>query len=100
MSFSNINGRIFSLILLSVFLLASKANSAQITVSSIQDLLRQRIEAGGVPLKISIDQELVYSSIVLPVLYEKRVYRPAWIDMDAGFHNDSCVAEDHSGSRP
>ena len=105
MNFSNIRGKIFSLVFLSVFLLASKANLTQITVSSIQDLLRQRIEAGGNPLKILIDQELIYSDIVLPVFYGKRVYRPAWIDMEAGFHNAVALLKiirqvDREGLRP
>ena len=105
MSFSNISGKISCLIFLSVFLIASKANSTQITVSSIQDLLRHRIEAGGVPVKISIDQELIYSSIVLPVFYEKRVYRPAWTDTQANFHKAVSLLKiirevDREGLRP
>jgi len=105
MSFSNSRGKFFCLVFLSVFLLASKANLTQITAPSIQDLLRNRIEAGGVGAKIQIDQELIYSSIVLPVFYEKRVYWPAWTDMDADFHNAVSLLKiirkiDREGLRP
>ena len=105
MDFSYIRSKISCLVFLSVILIASKANSTQITVSSIQDLLRHRIEGGGVPVKISIDQELIYSSIVLPGFYEKRVYRPAWIDPEADFYKAVSLLNiirqvDREGLRP
>jgi len=54
--------------------------SAQSADLSMCDLLRFRVEAGGVPLKISVGKEPIYAAIVLPVFYERRVYRPAWTD--------------------
>ena len=103
--FLNIRGRISCLAFISVILLASKADLTQITAPSIQDLLRHRIEAGGVPVKISIDQERIYSSIVLPVFYEKRVYRPAWTETEADLHNAVALLKiirevDREGLRP
>lgn len=46
----------------------------------MRDLLRFRIEAGGVPLKISVGNEPIHAAVVLPVFYERRVYQPAWTD--------------------
>ncbi|UCG04788.1 MAG: L,D-transpeptidase family protein, partial [Desulfobacterales bacterium] len=46
----------------------------------MRDLLRFRIELGGIPLKISVGKEPIYAAIVLPIFYERRVYQPAWTD--------------------
>jgi murein L,D-transpeptidase YcbB/YkuD len=46
--------------------------------SSLQDLLRNRIESAGVPLKLTVDDESVYAAVALPAFYERRAYRPAW----------------------
>ncbi|UCE51491.1 MAG: peptidoglycan-binding protein, partial [Desulfobacterales bacterium] len=55
-------------------------SSAQSPDLSMRDLLRFRIEVGGVPLKISVGKEPIYAAIVLPIFYERRVYQPAWTD--------------------
>jgi len=46
--------------------------------SSLQDLLRNRIESAGVPLKLTVGDESVYAAAALPAFYEQRAYRPAW----------------------
>ena len=55
-------------------------SSSQSADFSMCDLLRFRVEAGGVPLKISVGKEPIHAAIVLPVFYERRAYRPAWTD--------------------
>ncbi len=55
-------------------------SSAQSPDLSMRDLLRFRIELGGIPLKISVGKEPIYAAIVLPIFYERRVYQPAWTD--------------------
>jgi murein L,D-transpeptidase YcbB/YkuD len=52
----------------------------QSMASSLQDLLRNRIESAGVPLKLTIGDEFVYAAVALPAFYERRAYRPAWIN--------------------
>jgi murein L,D-transpeptidase YcbB/YkuD len=54
--------------------------NAQLPAVSIQDLLRNRIESAGVPLKLSVGEESIYAANTLPVFYERRAYRPAWIN--------------------
>jgi len=46
--------------------------------AEIQNIIRNRIEAGGIPLKISIAGEPIHATVVLPRFYERRAYRPAW----------------------
>jgi len=46
----------------------------------IQELLRNRIESGGIPVKLSVGEETIYAAVVLPVFYERRTYRPAWVN--------------------
>ena len=46
----------------------------------IQDLLRNRVESAGVPLKLSFGEEPIYAAAALPAFYERRAYRPAWIN--------------------
>ena len=50
----------------------------------IQRNIRLHIEAAGEPPIIKIDEEPIYSSIVLPRFYEQRSYLPAW-SSDSGF---------------
>ena len=46
--------------------------------AAIQDIIRDRLEAGGIPLKISIAGDPIHAAVVLPRFYERRAYRPAW----------------------
>lgn len=54
--------------------------SNQAGISSIQNLLRNRIEAGGWPSNISFGEESIQASIVLPLFYRRRIYKPAWVN--------------------
>ena len=72
---------------------------------SMRDLLRFRIEAGGTPLKISIDQEPIYAVVVLPVFYERRVYQPAWTASQGALPQTAALLNvirhaDQEGLRP
>jgi L,D-transpeptidase YcbB len=53
---------------------------AQSFTDRVAEQLRARIEASGVPPRIVIGNEIVYSSEVLPAFYEQRGFRPAWIN--------------------
>ncbi|MEE4310429.1 MAG: hypothetical protein V2J62_01055, partial [candidate division KSB1 bacterium] len=44
--------------------------------------LRNRIEAAGGPPVLSVGHERINASVVLPRFYERRLYKPAWIDDD------------------
>ncbi len=44
----------------------------------VSERLRNRIEAAGIPPKITVGEELIYASVMLPRFYERRTYRPAW----------------------
>jgi L,D-transpeptidase YcbB len=48
--------------------------------AQVREFLRQRIEAAGLPPHITIGEEIIYSSIVLPRFYLNRTFRPAWSD--------------------
>jgi murein L,D-transpeptidase YcbB/YkuD len=50
----------------------------QSMAASIQDLLRNRIESAGIPLKLSVGEESIYAAIALPAFYERRAYQAAW----------------------
>lgn len=46
----------------------------------VLEYLRNRIETAGVPPRIAVGEEMIYSSVALPRFYERRTYQPAWID--------------------
>ena len=56
---------------------------AQPLSDRVDEFLRSRIEAAGVPLRIEVGDELIHASVVLPIFYERRGYLPAWSD-DSG----------------
>lgn len=45
----------------------------------VRELLRNRIEAAGVPPKITVGEEIIHARVMLPLFYERRAYLPAWI---------------------
>ncbi len=55
---------------------------AQNLSDEVREFLRNRIEAAGLPAKITVGQQLIHASVVLPHFYERRAYRPAWSDDD------------------
>ena len=46
--------------------------------AALREHLRFRIEAGGIPLALSVQNEPVHAAVVLPAFYERRIYQPAW----------------------
>jgi len=68
-----------SLIPVSIVLLTYCAVTfAQGLADQAQEHLRGRIEGAGVPPRMIIRDDLIFSSIVLPQFYEQRAYMPAW----------------------
>jgi murein L,D-transpeptidase YcbB/YkuD len=70
-------------VFLLVFILATgsalgQSVSSQTLSDQVAQRLRNRIEAAGVPLKISVQGEPIHAQAMLPVFYERRTYRPAW----------------------
>ena len=55
-----------------------KSLLAPASSDQLGELLRNRIEAAGVPPKITVGAELIHASMMLPLFYERRAYRPAW----------------------
>lgn len=49
-------------------------------LAQVQERLRNRTEAAGIPPQIAVGKELIYASIALPLFYERRGYLPAWSD--------------------
>jgi L,D-transpeptidase YcbB len=48
----------------------------------VRELIRNRIEAAGFLPQISVKDDLIYASVMLLEFYERRVYRPAWLDQN------------------
>ncbi|MGB6338264.1 MAG: L,D-transpeptidase family protein [Candidatus Aminicenantaceae bacterium] len=46
----------------------------------VQEYLRNRVEAAGIPPKIEVRDEKIHSSVVLPLFYTHRIFRGAWVD--------------------
>ncbi len=67
--------------------------AAQSLSDQIDELLRNRIEAAGVPPKIIVQGERVHASVVLPLFYERRTYQPAWCDADGSVQQVDALIE-------
>ena len=63
---------------LSIFVLWFCTPTVWAADAGIQNIIRDRIESGGLPLKLSIAGEPIYAAAVLPRFYERRAYLPAW----------------------
>ena len=48
--------------------------------SQVRELLRNRVEAAGMPAKIAVSGRDLYASIALPSFYQRRSYAPVWIN--------------------
>jgi murein L,D-transpeptidase YcbB/YkuD len=46
----------------------------------VSEFLRSRIEVAGFAPKIAVGEELIHASVMLPLFYERRIYRPTWSD--------------------
>jgi len=52
---------------------------ARSLTDQVRELLRVRIEQAGVPPQITVGEDCIHASVMLPHFYEQRAYRPAWI---------------------
>ena len=69
----------FRLALVTMFTaLAVFPAQGQLLGEQLDERIRMRIEAAGVPPRIEVNGERVHASRVLPVFYERRGFRPAW----------------------
>ncbi len=73
--------------------------------SQLQEMLRNRIEAGGVHRNIAAGSSKVYSVEALPLFYERRIFQPAWMDNDGPAPHvkqliDAIRRADQEGLRP
>lgn len=57
----------------------------------VRKVLRNRIEAAGIPPNISVGEEAIHASVALPRFYEVRVYQPAWSDNDGPRHQADAL---------
>ena len=66
----------------------------------VRELLRNRIEAAGIPPNVSVGEEVIHASVALPRFYEARVYQPAWSDNDGPRHQaDALINAIHEADR-
>jgi len=63
------------------FGLGNRVEAAALS-SQVQEILRNRIEPAGTPPKILCRGEQICGSAALPLFYERRLFRPAWITDD------------------
>lgn len=68
--------------LLIVIILMPRAFCQPVALDELQEYLRGRIEASGIPPTIMVAEELIYASVALPLFYEKRTYNLAWSNSD------------------
>jgi len=66
------------LVILSFFL--PQLGLAEKLTDQVDELIRARIETAGIPPRIEVGDQPIYSSVTLPMFYERRAYRPAWSD--------------------
>ncbi|MFH1007933.1 MAG: L,D-transpeptidase family protein [Candidatus Latescibacterota bacterium] len=52
--------------------------AAEALSDQVGELLRTRIESAGVPPKLAVGEERIHASMMMPLFYERRTYRPAW----------------------
>ncbi len=69
---------IFPFIVISLLILTAERLEADNLVPKVREHIRSRIEAAGIPPKISVGKETIHASVTLPLFYERRAYRPAW----------------------
>jgi len=63
------------------FALGNRVEAATLS-SQVQEILRNRMEAAGTPPKILCRGEQICESGALPLFYERRLFRPAWVADD------------------
>ncbi len=55
-----------------------KAPVDQSSINQVDEFLRNRIEAAGSTRVLTVGEEIIHASVLLPVFYERRIYQPAW----------------------
>ena len=55
-------------------------SASQSLSNQVQEHLRNRIEAAGIPPEIVVGVEKIHASVALPRFYTNRVFRGAWVD--------------------
>ena len=45
---------------------------------AVREQLRNRIEAAGLPARLTVGDERIYAALALPQFYERRAFQPAW----------------------
>ena len=103
--FHSLRYDIFFIIVVIFCLSSSVCFSDQTGIASIQNLLRNRIEAGGVPINISVGEESIHASVVLPLFYGRRIYKPAWVNDQGPLDSADALVKmvrqvDREGLRP
>jgi murein L,D-transpeptidase YcbB/YkuD len=93
MKFSNLKYIAAGIMLIGIFGGPPNDSIAQSPELSLRELLRLRIEAGGMPLKFSIGNEPIYAAIVLPIFYERRGFQPAWSDINGPLPRTEALLE-------
>ena len=77
---SKANSLIVSLLFLALLLNALLCSASQSLSDQVQEHLRNRIEAAGIPPEIVVGGEKIHASVALPRFYTNRFFRGAWID--------------------
>ncbi|MFC2075774.1 murein L,D-transpeptidase [candidate division KSB1 bacterium] len=72
----------FIRILCLLSLICSGAAQGRDISDQVREYLRDHIEAAGYPLRINVAEEIIHSASELTRFYEKRTFRPAWIQAD------------------
>jgi len=94
------------LMLLSVSSAKNPLCYSEVSLSKqVHEFLRNRIEAAGIPPKLSVGEDSIRASVMLPRFYERRSYRSAWINENGPtFQAKSLINKikeaEHEGLRP
>jgi hypothetical protein len=75
-----LRGNLFLALYLLLLSVLTAQQSTDYTARPLQDLLRSRIEAAGVPPQIYVGKEPIYAKATLIRLYERRIFQPIWIN--------------------
>lgn len=82
-----------------------KSLAASSRSEEVGELLRNRMEATEAPPRITVGDEVVHASVMLPLFYERRAYQPAWSgDTGLSRHVEALLGAirgaDEQGLRP
>jgi L,D-transpeptidase YcbB len=80
-------GLLLILALLATGTVDSSASEVRGSSSQLSEILRQRLEANGIPAEMTLDGELILAARALPEFYLQRFFEPVWVQ-------DSCVRKE------